>query len=561
MNISKPERTISNLFSLLTPGVALILVTGIVTDPVNYPKLLLLGGLGVSSLLLCVTYWRKEIWNESKLPLILVLFFVISAFNALVNSEQPVSQNLYGVFGRASGFLTYAFLSFSLIGATRIRHNQLRARILYGFFIVGLLNIAYCLWVILIGDFVGWTNPYGAILGLLGNPDFISAFLGMYIVGISSYVLHRQSRRFFRLLALTSIPIALFEILKSRAIQGLAVTVGGLGLLVFYRLYTSKLRKFSWGYLFVFSAGVFLAILGTLQKGPLDFIYKRSVSLRGSYWQAGIEMGLQNPLSGVGMDSYGEWYRKSRPPQALLDLPGPETGSNAAHNVFIDLFAFGGFPLIISYVAIVLLAISFIVKRILGSTTYDPIFITISLIWICYLAQSIISINQIGLAIWGWVLPGLILSYKKISPEVDLSTIQRGKQKSIKSPLILEPSTIAWIGLGIGVFLASPPFNADMKWFSAYQARDAAKLEEAITPKFLNPVDGFRYTQTVQLFAQSELYDLAKKHAVRALDANPNYFDLWRQFYFLPNISNEEKSLALENMKRLDPNNPNVTGE
>jgi hypothetical protein len=58
-------------------------------------------------------------------------------------------------------------------------------------------------------------------------------------------------------------------------------------------------------------------------------------------------MGNSHPLTGVGMDSYGDWYRRSRDAQALI-LPGPNTTTNAAHNVFIDVFAYGGYPLFIA---------------------------------------------------------------------------------------------------------------------------------------------------------------------------------------------------------------------
>ena len=57
----------------------------------------------------------------------------------------------------------------------------------------------------------------------------------------------------------------------------------------------------------------FIALMGALQKGPLTkLIYKTSVSLRGEYWQAGWNMAKEFPLTGVGMDSYGDWYRRAR---------------------------------------------------------------------------------------------------------------------------------------------------------------------------------------------------------------------------------------------------------
>ena len=38
------------------------------------------------------------------------------------------------------------------------------------------------------------------------------------------------------------------------------------------------------------------------------------------------------------------------------------------------------------------------------------------------------------------------------------------------------------------------------------------------------------------------------------------YFDSWKMFYFISKSSAAEKAEALAQMKRLDPNNPNVLG-
>ena len=39
------------------------------------------------------------------------------------------------------------------------------------------------------GDFIGWNNPYGAILGTFGNPNFLSSFLAMVSIPTFLYLL------------------------------------------------------------------------------------------------------------------------------------------------------------------------------------------------------------------------------------------------------------------------------------------------------------------------------------------------------------------------------------
>ena len=105
----------------------------------------------------------------------------------------------------------------------------------------------------------------------------------------------------------------------------------------------------------VFSAmAAALAIFGMLQKGPLTgLLYKPSVSVRGYYWNAAIEMFKSNPLTGVGFDSYGYYFKEFRSIEYPLRY-GFELTSSNAHNTFLQLFATGGFFLGISYLTLVI---------------------------------------------------------------------------------------------------------------------------------------------------------------------------------------------------------------
>jgi hypothetical protein len=68
----------------------------------------------------------------------------------------------------------------------------------------------------------------------------------------------------------------------------------------------------------------------------------------------------------------------------------------------------------------------------------------------------------------------------------------------------------------------------------------------------------YKRQQAVQLFENSKLYDLAYKYAKEGVAFSPDYFDAWRMLYFTTNSTPADKDLALSNMKRLDPYNPDV---
>ena len=562
------ERTIARILAFGSALVAVVVVTGTVTDPVNVPKLLVLGGVAVGAFAVVLGFGLSQLWNSSKALIVLVGLFLIASMNAIINSSGPLTQNIYGAYGRNTAFVTYLLLILVALAAIVLRSDKSFTLLIYSLFISGIVNVIYCGWVIIFGDFLPWNNPYGNILGTFGNPNFIGAFLGLFAASLVAYSFKSGLHIGLRLLSVLIFVISVIEIIDSSAIQGRVVVAAGLAIVGFY-LVRSKFKNalFQVGYVIVISIGGVFALLGALQSGPLaQYIYKTSVSLRGEYWQAGWNMGTAHPFTGVGFDTYGDWYRRARDLQALV-LPGPNVITNAAHNVPFDVFAFGGWPLFIPYLGILALSVIAIIKVTVRTRAYDPIFVTLTTAWVCYQLQSIISINQIGLAIWGWLFGGALIAYEIATrqKESDVSGAVEKKSKSRvvknkQSESVVSSTLLAGVGVVIGLLIASPPYSADAKWRSALNSQNAEKVEEALKPGYLSPPNSSRYASAVQLLENSKLYDLSYKYAKISVEFNPDNFDSWKMLYYIQNSSGAEKAQALEEMKRLDPNNPNVLG-
>jgi hypothetical protein len=564
------ERTIARVLGFGSAFVAVVVVTGTVTDPVNVTKLFALGGVAAGAFTVVLAFGVREVWAFSKALVLLLGLFLAASFNAIANSSAPLTQNIYGVFGRNTAFITYILLIFVILSAVILRSEKNFSILIWGLFIAGIINVIYCGWAILFGDFISWNNPYGNILGTFGNPNFIGAFLGMFAASLVAYNFKSGLNIGLRILSVVIFVISVVEIIDSSAIQGRVVVAAGLAIVGFY-LVRSKFKNalFQAGYLIFVAIGGAFALLGALQSGPLaKYIYKTSVSLRGEYWQAGWNMGSDHPLTGVGFDTYGDWYRRARDTQALI-LPGPNTTTNAAHNVPFDVFAFGGWPLFIPYLGILALSVIAILKVTVRNRSYDPIFVTLTTAWVCYQLQSVISINQIGLAIWGWLFGGALIAYEiatrpKLVGDAEKGQSDKGQQarvaKKKQSETIFSSTLVAGVGAVIGLLIAVPPYSGDAKWRSAIASQNVDQVEAALVSSYLNPMNSYKYANAVQLLEGSKLHDLALKYAKVAVDFNPNHFDSWKLLYFVTNSSAEDKALALENMKRLDPNNPNVLG-
>jgi O-antigen ligase len=562
------ERTIARVLGIGSGFVAILVITGTVTDPVNVTKLFALGGVAAAAVAVLLAFGLQELWERSKALVIFVGLFLVAGLNAIINSESPLTQNLYGAYGRNTAFIAYLLLISVILSAAVLRRENSFKYLIWGLFGAGLVNVVYCIWVIAFGDFVPWSNPYGNILGTFGNPNFVGAFLGLFAASMVAYSFKKGISVAVRIGTLVVFLATVYAIVDSNAIQGRVVVAAGVGIVGFY-LVRSKFEAFVAQIVYVVFVGIAgtFALLGALQIGPLtQFIYKTSVSLRGQYWQAGWNMGSEHPLTGVGFDTYGDWYRRARDTQALV-LPGPNTTTNAAHNVPFDVFAFGGWPLFASYLGILALSVIAIIRVTRRSRKYDAVFVTLTTAWTCYQLQSIISINQIGLAIWGWLFGGALIAYEVATrPKAEESQSAEGKGKSARvvkkkqGEIVVTSTLIAGVGAVIGLLIAVPPYSADAKWRTALGSQDAQKVEAALIPGYLNPANSYKYANAVQLLESSKLYDLALKYAQIGVEFNPDNFDAWRVLYLITKSSPEEKAKALENMKRLDPKNPNVLG-
>lgn len=561
------ERTIARALGIGSGFVAVLVITGTVTDPVNVTKLFALGGVAIAAVAVLLAFGLQELWASSKALVIFVGLFLVASLNTIVNSESPLTQNLYGAFGRNTAFITYLLLISVVLSVAVLRRQDSFKYLIWGLFGAGFINVFYCSWVIAFGDFVPWENPYGNILGTFGNPNFVGAFLGLFAASMVAYSFKQSLSLAARVGVLVIFLAAVYAIIDSNAIQGRVVVAAGLGIVGFY-LVRSKFEAIIAQViylLFVGVAGIF-ALLGALQIGPLtQYIYKTSVSLRGQYWQAGWNMGSEHPFTGVGFDTYGDWYRRARDVQALT-MPGPNTTTNAAHNVPFDVFAFGGWPLFASYLGILALSVIAIVKVTHRNRKYDAVFVTLTTAWTCYQLQSIISINQIGLAIWGWLFGGALIAYEVATrSKVDESQDVQGKRKRSvakknQGEAVVTSTLIAGVGAVIGLLIAVPPYSADARWRTALGSQDLKKIEAALVPGYLNPANSYKYANAVQLLESSKLFDISLKYAQIGVQFNPDNFDAWRVLYLISKSSPEEKALALENMKRLDPKNPNVLG-
>ena len=83
-------------------------------------------------------------------------------------------------------------------------------------------------------------------------------------------------------------------------------------------------------------------------------------------------------------------------------------------------------------------------------------------------AQAIISINQIGLALWGWVLSGLIIGYEINTRGAEVVAEKKTSKNASKQAQSSAASVMSiFVGLIIGVLVGMPPYLASAKYKGA----------------------------------------------------------------------------------------------
>jgi O-antigen ligase len=551
------QRKVGMLASISTLVTTLAISSGTNLDPINLPKMFALLAIAFAVLGLLLLDIKPFSRKESLPTVLASSALALLMFIALLNSDAPLAQQLFGTYGRNTGLFTYLAFVILFIGVALATGNSIQKPFLIAFGIAIGVNAIYGIFQALDKDPINWSNPYAPVIGTLGNPNFVSAFLGMGVALALAYLFAKNIDIKYRVLCLLYMAVALYDILKSDAQQGLIVSLLSAGLVGYFLIKSIiKSTVVRYGYLALGFFAFLVGIAGTLQKGPLaSILYKPSVTYRGDYWHAGLEMFKNNLFFGVGLDSYGDWYRASRTIEATLRR-GPSTVSNAAHNVYIDIAATAGIFALIAYLAIIFLGLQAAYRISKRTTSFDPFFVAIFVAWVGYLVQSAISINNIALGIWGWVLPGIVISMERWHREPGKTEPALKKQKKVKVKGATDFSGMGLIaGLILGGTIGFLPFNSDANFRHALESGDGNNF--AIAAKRW-PTDAARLNYAAQVFDQNKLPDKAVELARESVKLNPRNFDGWNYLYSSPVVSENEKREILDRLKALDPHNPDL---
>jgi len=541
-------------------AVTLVVAPYTLLDPMGLPKLTVLAFFAVVALSLIVPAIKNLFSSSFRILVILLSLFILQIILVLLFSGANIGAQFYGTFTRNTGALAYISLAVLLLSSSLVSNKEFLKKFIGTTLIIGAILIVYGNIQYLGLEPFPYVNAYtvNAPVGTFGNSNFQAAFMGLIGVVASTMALNPGFKipiRFGLALMGFAAIVVVYETLSS---QGYLNFIAGAGVVAMLWLFMTgrKLLGIALSGLGVMGGG--LVFLGLINSGPLArYIYEASIAARGYYWRAAIKILIEHPIFGIGMDNYGTWYSRNR--QVAMEN-GFLTYANSAHNVYLDLASNGGFPLLVVYLAITALVVVAVVRVIQRNDGIDAYFLATVGAWVAYHVQSFISINQLGLAIWGWVLSGLIIGYEintrvsQNSQSVPVSRKQKGnKARSSVQPLSSRAVICVFAGVLIGALIATPLYLANSRFFAAIKADDIKAVESAGNQW---PHDERRLFMLAGIFRNAALDAKAVQVLREATTEYPDSLDLWNLWLTIPSASPGDLATAKAQLKRLDPFKP-----
>jgi hypothetical protein len=298
-------------------------------------------------------------------------------------------------------------------------------------------------------DPVGWVIDYNPFITTLGNPNFTSGFLGIAAIAIYLLAIEAKDRK-VQVAWLIGLLADLYILRKSGSIQGLFGFLIGAAIITIVKLWLVKKR---YGQVALVTTGI-LGIpvaLAVLNIGPLaSKLYQGTLRNRLDYWQAAFNMFKEQPIFGIGIDRFGEYYRENA---VQVQVVQGQTTDNA-HSIYMQLLATGGLALFIPYIVLIGYITYIGLRALINADGFNKIRISgIFGIWLGSVSVNIVAIDNLGVAVWFWITGGVLIALTRANAIDESST---NNQKNVKSGKAnRNNSTIAfpWPVLSAAIFL------------------------------------------------------------------------------------------------------------
>lgn len=535
-------------------------------DPINWPKQIAL--LTILPYVLVESLRTSNFEDRIIKTLFATLGISLTLFSvATFLGTDNITRILWGAWGRNNGLMTIIGLlvlagSFALLSSYESFKEIVIKMLSVAFIPASLYGIVQAFF----SDPINWSNK-NQVFSFFGNANFASSILA--ISAIASFYAFRVSRgKRESNIYLAQFFLALIVVWQTNSLQGLVAISISFAIFGVKKFISKRKIKPSLGFLSLLTVGTFFG-LGFAGIGPLGgFLFQYTVQLRTFYWQTGIKMGLDSPLFGVGSDSYGDYYRIWRTMQMAESTTVDLTVDNA-HNSIVQIFATLGLIGVLGYLVVFLPGL-WVLLKILANAKSDIVDEGLGILFVSSFLISLISIDNIGVAIINWTLAGIFLGvavsrFTKSNLEVRTNPKLNVTSSNLN---VLLPSLVGILTTVIFVF----------SWYSSSVDRDILKIfqtptssndRQAIDRRWSSllaisesnrPIQEAQYRYIVRGIQETEIWTIALRVAEKSLIEYPKDFLLIDQTAVLAEkVGDFERAVELRKTQLdIDPRHPRV---
>ena len=480
----------------------------------------------------------------TKIVLIIQCVLLLQNLIVLITSSAPLEQQIFGRTGRGLGLITTFSLAIILIATMLLVENNKKNHIIFGLIISGFISSLYSVLQSFGMDLLKWESKSNGVIGTLGNPNFQSAFAAVVLV---PSVLYFSKIRKQNLLALLSFMFFTFTIYRTQSTQG--IIAGFFSFAIVLSIFSWYKNKPLFG-LVLFSGFVSasFAILGMLNMGPMSgYLYKISVQSRGDFWRAAFNTANDNPIFGVGLDSFGDYFLKYRD-QIAANHSFAEYTDNA-HNFFLEYAATGGYPsAVLNLFLVIFVLVAFVIIQ-RDVKKFDATIVSLFSAWAAFQMTTVISPGNLVTMHWNAIISGAIIGMARFVSPTQVSTPKAVENK------IKNLSIVSLIFSITALVFVLPLFNVDRMQLTGMQTGDANLVMKATTSY---PESTVRYSLIGNELFNSGLTQQSLELARAGIDFNPHSPGLWALILVNPNAQKSERFEAKERILKLDPLNVEV---
>ncbi len=486
---------------------------------------------------------NKKIGKVYKITVVICSLFVIQILLVLITSNAPLEQQLYGRTGRGLGaFTLIALIIIFMASILYFSYTDIKS-IFFGILISSSITSIYSIMQYFGADGFNWDTRTNGIIGTLGNPNFQSSFVAFSILpSLAYFIIKKYPLLYF----IPVFVLQIFVIYIANSTQGYIGLIVSISILIILNLkHKSKKLFFLSGIIFILFS--ILALLGTLNRGPLSYyLYKVSVQSRGDFWRSAVAMVKDHPFTGVGIDSFGDYYLKYRDLVAISH-PWTEFTDNS-HNYFLEFATTAGIPMAFFYFLIIIISFGSFISVLRKQTTFDFNLSALFIAWVILQLQSLISPGSLVLLTWNFIISGIIIGLN--------ANLNERSSVKFSNPYKINKKFLApQFFLISGVLVMYPYFNVDRLQAKAMQTKNG---NLAISSTLAFPKSTLRFSQISRELLASNLPNQSLELAREAIKFNPNSAALWALILINPSASDEERESAKSKILELDPLNQEV---